>query len=298
MRDWLLREGMNNAVMPEYSALTCYVKAGIAERLQREMDHDEFSAVTSIVYAALSGEPVAGISALEDPRTELARYVRQAGNQPLDIWDCGCIDAVAGYAKVRGWKDLVAECDALLESDAVRALVADEAVRGRGMNLANQLGIPYKDTLLEAMRSDFDGLYSQCRWLMDDPEHLEALLELFREKVPFDSIADDPRDEIGLGKEFDTYGKLDMLVQLLRHRMPAGLDYLMRILTSPTVRNRTLSHRVLRCWVSNEDRPLSQVLPETYERLLYAYGWEPREDLREAMRPFIDRETSFEKDKM
>lgn len=298
IREWLLLEGVHNEVVPAYSALTCYTKAGVHERLAGTMTHEEFSGATSIVRALLDEGPVPGVSALEDPQSELSRYLAQAAKQQLDLGDCECINAIADYAEGEGWKSLVAECDALLETDAVRLLVEEELASGRGMNLARQLGIPYKDALLNAMREDFDNLYSQCSWLMDDPKYLDALLELYREKVPLDTIEDDPRDEIGLGKEFGTYTKLDMLIQALRHRMPAGLDYLLRTLTSPTVRNRTLSHRVLRCWVSDEGRPLSEVSPEAYERLLYAYEKEPREDLREAMKPLIDGETVFSEDKL
>ena len=89
-----------------------------------------------------------------------------------------------------------------------------------------------------------------------------------------------------------------MLIQALRHRMPAGLDYLLRTLTSPTVRNRTLSHRVLRCWVSDEGRPLAEVSSEAYQRLRYAYDREPREDIRANMLPLLEGATEFDEDDM
>lgn len=298
IRNWLLLEGVNNAVMPEYSALTCYVKAGVAERLAGEMTHEEFSGATSIVFAALSESPVAGIPSLDDPKAELERYISQAARQKLDLWDCECIDSIAGYADDEGWDDLVEECDALLGTDDVRSLVEDELNRGRGMNIARQLDIPYKDALLEAMRSDFDKLYSNCHWLMDDSEHLEAVLNLFRERIPLDSIEDDPRDETGLGKEFEAYRRLGFLIQSLRHKLPTGLDFVLKALTAPVVSNRTLAHRVLRCWVSDEGRPLSEVSQEAYERLRYAYERESREDLREAIKQILDGEFSFSEDKM
>ncbi len=298
IRDWLLLEGVNNAVMPEYSALTCYVKAGVAERLVGEMTHEEFSGATSIVHAALSEGPVAGIPSLDDPKAELERYVHQAPKQKLDLWDCECIDSIAEYAAEEGWDGLVNECDALLGADVVRSLVKDELTKGHGMGLARQLGIPYKDALLEAMQSDFDGLYSQCHWLMDDAEYLDALLELFREKIPIDCIEDDPRDEIGIGKEFDAYRKLSFLIQSLRHKLPTGLDFVLKALTSPVVSNRTMAYRVLRCWVSDEGRSLSEISPEAFERLCYAYGREPREDLSCAMKPLIDGETVYGEDEM
>ncbi len=298
IQNWLFHEGIDNYVMPEYSALTCYEKAGVATRLAGTMAHEDFSASTSIISAALSDSPVPGLFSLDDPRAELVLYVRQAKEQSLDLRDCECLDIVADCADERGWTDVVETCDALLASEDVRSLIESELEHGKGMRLALKLGIPFEDKLLAAMHEDFGRLYSQCGWLTDAPDYLPAVLELFREKVPLDSIADDPRDELGLGKEFDAYNKLDFLLQSLRHKMPNGLDFVMKALTSPTVRNRTMSHRVLRCWVSDEGRPLSELSTEAYEHLRYAYEKEPIEDLREAIRPLLDGKIEFGKDKL
>jgi len=114
IRDWLLREGVKNAVMPEYSALACYVKAGVPQLLAGEMTREEFSAATSIVRAGLSDAPVAGFVALEDPEAELRRYVAQAALQPLDDADRECLGAMAAYADAHGWDGVAASCRALL----------------------------------------------------------------------------------------------------------------------------------------------------------------------------------------
>ena len=120
IRDWMLLEGVNNTVMPEYSALTCFIKTGVAERLASEMTHEEFSGATSIVYAALNEGPVPGIASLDDPKAELERYISQSAKQKLDPRDCECIESIAGYADEEGWGDLVEKCDALLGIDAAR----------------------------------------------------------------------------------------------------------------------------------------------------------------------------------
>ena len=107
-------QGVKNAVMPEYSALACYVKAGVPQLLAGEMTREEFSAATSIVRAGLSDAPVAGFVALEDPEAELRRYVAQAALQPLDDADRECLGAMAAYADAHGWDGVAASCRALL----------------------------------------------------------------------------------------------------------------------------------------------------------------------------------------
>jgi len=114
IRDWLFREGVDNDVMPEYSGLTCYVKAGVAERLAGEMGADDFAAATAIVAASLGDGPVAGIPALDDPVAEFGRYVAQAARQELGEDARACLEAIAGLARGNGWDDLVASCEALL----------------------------------------------------------------------------------------------------------------------------------------------------------------------------------------
>ena len=116
IRDWLLFEGVNNTVMPEYSALTCYVKAGVSELLAGEMDRREFAAATAIVHAALSDAPVAGFAALDDPEGELNRYIAQASRQALDTADRECLAAMAEYADAHGWSSISAHCRELLGS--------------------------------------------------------------------------------------------------------------------------------------------------------------------------------------
>jgi len=119
IREWLLLEGANNAVLPEYSALTCYVKADLPHRLAGDMTREEFRAATEIVHAMMSDVPVAGITSLDDPKAELMRYLDQARRQILDQRDRECVGLIADLSEEEGWEDVTATCSALLESDTV-----------------------------------------------------------------------------------------------------------------------------------------------------------------------------------
>ena len=72
------------AVMPEYSALTVWEKARVAERLKGPLTQSEFDSITEILSALLSEGPVPGISAVENAEEAIADYLAQAARFSLD----------------------------------------------------------------------------------------------------------------------------------------------------------------------------------------------------------------------
>ena len=81
IRDWLLFEGAENTIMPQYSADLCLLKAGALDRLNGDVSEKEFSAIGSLLVYALDGEgPCRGVS---DSRLVLA-YLRAAERFPLN----------------------------------------------------------------------------------------------------------------------------------------------------------------------------------------------------------------------
>ena len=55
---------------------------------------------------------------------------------------------------------------------------------------------------------------------------------------------------------------------------------------------------MLRSWVSSKRVPLAELSPELYARLGEAYDAEPKEDLRQSMRPLLDGAITFPKEDM
>ena len=83
IRDWFLKEGIKNQVLPDYSALTCFEKAKVKERLSGNLTEAEFSCIGEILDAMLTEGPVPGISAVEDCTQVLERYLVHARNRAL-----------------------------------------------------------------------------------------------------------------------------------------------------------------------------------------------------------------------
>ncbi len=116
IRDWLFHEGIVNEIDAGYSAVTCYLKAQVAERLEEKMSPEDFAAATAIMTAGLADGPALGFLALPEPRPELERYIAQAGKQNLDDQACECVTLVKDAAEGEEWDDLANDCQALLES--------------------------------------------------------------------------------------------------------------------------------------------------------------------------------------
>lgn len=88
IRRWLLLEGWRNNVAPDYSALTCVEKSGLAEALHSgALDSAEFTAAGELLPYLLSEGPVAGISALENSGVFLQDYLTLAEAAPLPASD-------------------------------------------------------------------------------------------------------------------------------------------------------------------------------------------------------------------
>ena len=97
IRDWLLHEGIRNAVMPEYSALTVWNKARVAERLKGPLTQSEFESVTRILSALLSEGPVPGISAVANAEEAIADYLAQAVHFSLDEEEQATVRELQNY---------------------------------------------------------------------------------------------------------------------------------------------------------------------------------------------------------
>ena len=84
MKLWLLKNGVQNKVMPAYSGLDCYEKTDFISYLKEPMSYDLYSGMSDIISALLSEEPVAGISAI-DEREELLQIFVDITSKRTDL---------------------------------------------------------------------------------------------------------------------------------------------------------------------------------------------------------------------
>lgn len=87
IKEWLLKEGSRNRIMAQYSSLTCFEKAEVAQRLKSSMEKEEFEAALKLMEELTVEQPMVGLSALENVTEVLWDLVREANCQELEDED-------------------------------------------------------------------------------------------------------------------------------------------------------------------------------------------------------------------
>ena len=315
IRSWLLREGIKNTVMPEYSALTVYEKADVRALLFDEpeaLDAEAFSAIGEILAVLLREGPVTGISGVEHPEEVLGRFLDLAVYRTLSVRDYECISQIyfyaSGIAEEAAKSEEGSKAGGSLEEEKQKAAMeelgmkavqvlrkpgAEEIIRaglskGEGIELAVALGIPCHRELLTLMEQDFEKYYGLCAYLMDNVVYSEAVLALYRKHIPWDQLEDDPRDETRVGASFTPYVMLDSLLQAMGGDCRTAGDILLKTLSAPTPRTRYLTLQCLKGWTKAAEQPLSAVSGRISEKLREVYAREAREDLKNEMKELLD----------
>lgn len=104
IKEWLLREGVNNWIMPAYSGMDCYKKAGVEELLDKEqLSYEEIQGILGIIDAMLDEGPVRGISTVREPEKMLAKVLHHAEKEPsLQPEDCKVVDNILQWLDKAG----------------------------------------------------------------------------------------------------------------------------------------------------------------------------------------------------
>ena len=95
IREWLLREGIHNTVLPAYSALNCW-EGSEAENLlfAPDLSTEDFSAISTLIAALLDEGPCPGISEIEKGDEVIKAFLRRAKEMPSECIDGAVIDRI------------------------------------------------------------------------------------------------------------------------------------------------------------------------------------------------------------
>lgn len=94
IRQWFLAEGVDNGVMPPYTALEAWNKSDAASLLDCRLTQEGFTCISRIMAALLDEGPCCGISLVEDPEIAIRKFLNQAQNFKLSPDDYEVIKTI------------------------------------------------------------------------------------------------------------------------------------------------------------------------------------------------------------
>ena len=298
IRRWLLFEGTFNEVVNAYSAYTCWQKSGAEEILSGQPSEETYKALLKLINALLDEGPVRGISLLEDPEKTLLRLTELAGQYELDT------DDYQVFLSLRHWADdreepirsLSSACIDLLHSEHCLRLVREAVKRGKALELAEELGIPFRTQLLECLKHDFENYYCSCGYLMNDRIYVEPVLRVFRKNLPLSQMEGEPEDSLGFGEKYRKYDQLQFVLQELGNLPLTGMDLMMAGLKSPVSRNRNRVLANLKEWVKMKGQPLETLCPQLYEAVRRMREKEVNAGGKHMIEELLSGKTTFDED--
>ena len=99
IEDWLFAEGWNNTISPAYSALECYHKGKMRQRLEGPMTGREFDSACGLLLALLDEGPMPGISEVEDREALLNAFLDCSASQAVSPLRQKVLKQIEVYAR-------------------------------------------------------------------------------------------------------------------------------------------------------------------------------------------------------
>ena len=289
IKKWLLDEGVDNTVMPDYSALDVWEKAGVGELLKGSVTADEFRKAGVILDALISEGPVKGISGIENREEAVGNYLARAKENELDAADYERILRISKWAALEynGFDELCADCGDLLASEECAQAIREGLEQGKGLEVAEALEIDYGDSLLKCLEEDFDRQYHNVTYLLRLPDYFGQAIDVFRNRLDLEKMRAEPTKELGFGKENENYMQLDCVVYALADHPCEGEDLVLTCLWAPGMRMRSSALRTLSEWTKALQQPIWEVSPAAYDELKALIEKEVDRELRKRIKALL-----------
>ena len=298
-KEWLLYEGLKNIFMPAYGALTVFKKAEAAKFFaMEELSYETYHALAMLIEELLDEGHVPGISQIENRMLILQQFLDHSAKQKLAVDDLEVVLLISQWCDdlpMDEGKSIKEKAEAIL-FDSKNIGVVQEAIKNAyGFWLAEKLGLPFKNQLLECIEQNFEENCRKCFWLMDDPDYVEKVVEVFCNKLPFDIITAGAAVGCDFGDEnFKYYAMLESILTEFG-RVPVGREpeLAAAAVQCPSARVRRQGVAVLEVWVKNTGVPLKELLPQVHKLLTDIVADEVCNDITESINELIAGKTAF-----
>lgn len=302
VRAWLLREGCENNVLPEYVACRCAIGGDLHRALAASAPDEALLDGASTIFEALMND--------EGPSEDMTDYEHgvEVAQRLLDHLerDCDALKRLSTVVVMHAWienigvgpeerrnvlealgwtphrrNELLARCKAIIERDCWKSKVeaayqSDDAnQRQLAWSVASAVGVDLWEKafrLLERNPLDDELYYTLLQ--SDDLYRQRRVMAFAERNLPLDKIASGPSTELGFGEEWRPHQCLTFVLQELRRPGLFSPSLVIAGLRSPVVRVRTMAAAAL------ESQPVDTWGPDMAEALERSLKAEPNDKLR------------------
>lgn len=261
VREWLIFEGYKNNVGVDHIVLEYLEKSDLLGYIKQNGFSEKLYDVTSDIINSFCGMSKVSFGDYKDSKELITVFVQESKNQKMNLERfsnlCDLVFYIKDGDKEEGEERTFSdeECESLLAIIGYitfekgidwEGLVRSNPTNYHARNIAKILGFDiWEDIYKIAKRNQhFDEWYALS--LTDDKERYKRLCELAKERFDLDSLKKEPKDELGLSKEFEEYLNLEMIAQnLSKFDEIIGLEIIETLLQSPVTRSRNIALRVI-----------------------------------------------------
>ena len=298
IKRWILTEAVENDIQDAYSALMCWNKSDAWFVLRNHPDDAQFTGIRKILCALLHEDAAAGISSMEIREQILSLFLDEAEkrSEKLTLDDYLVIYDISLYCKENEEKPraIYLRSRKILLTYRCACVTIDAVKEGKAMEMAKGTGIDVKRYIPDLLRASLKDHMHLCQYMMEDDACRKETLAIFREQLPLEQMKTAPGMSLGLGEAYWREQALVLLMQELRHYPGEGKDFVECALQTEPVRSRNSGLYALECWVTKEEKPLSEFLPEFHDLLTRLRDAEPAEFNRKRIDALLSGAVSFE----
>ena len=302
----LLRDGANNDIMNEYTALSIATKCQLHEVLASSPGDPELIRGAGQILRALAsgigGGPAGDMLGYPEGGLATELFLQRFESAALTLDDFLVVDSIRvlsecdededGFLRC-GWNSQRRErihevCRRILAQPRWHELAReglecrDCATHSGAMAVAKRLGIPLRAHIKERLEEEpLSNLWFELVHEAEEEQMNEAL-EMASRLLDLDTIATGPANELGLGPDYELHSCADWLLQDLRRFPGKGWEVIRPALRSPVVRNRNFAWKALAEW------PLELLTHEIREALV-ACRDDPNEDVRQGCAEILSK---------
>lgn len=293
IRNWLLTSGTKNDIVYAYSAFTCWEKSQAEEKIKGELSLDEFAGVLTLIDSMLDEGPVMGISRVENADEIVSGIVNRCNDYEIGIGEYETVKNIQLWAENKeNPKPLTADaCKNILSSEKCKSTVKNAVKNGKGIRLAKEFGIEYKDDLIKCLEEDFENNCCQSGHLMNDEKYIEKVVDLYRRKLPFDKMVGEPETHAGEGENFKNFLNYEIFIPKLYDKPLVGEDLVINGIKSISCRCRKSALDCVKQWIEIKKMPLAELSENLYSTVTELEPKEPDESVKTLINEILSAKT-------